>query len=192
MNKKLEIGDVRELVAVIPGFESYVVHAVDDGVSTEVFKLTHKETVFYLRIANENESMASEALVHNLLLEKGVEVPQVLVCGDQNNVLGRSYMVTSEMPGVPYKKDRMAGSDVVFEAGKQLALINSVSVKNFGWVDVTNPSPKELTGCYSTYREFALNQERIEAMLKDLLDLEKMDDALARKYLKHVKEEGGF
>jgi fructosamine-3-kinase len=132
MNEKFEISGVQDFIATVPGFKDCVVRAVDGGVSTEVYKLTRGDDAFYLRIAPENESMASEALAHRLLLEKGVQVPQVLVSGDKNNILGRSYLVTSEIAGAPYSKESIKSPEVIFEAGKQLALINSIHVRNFG------------------------------------------------------------
>jgi len=187
MDKKLDITDIQPFITTILGFESCIVCEVGDHVSTEVYKLLQDNKVYYLRIAGEGEDIASEALAHRLLLEKGVKVPRIVAYGDNNNAIKRSYLVTSEIAGLPYQKDPAANSKVVFDAGKQLALINTIPTTNFGWIDRTVTNPKEFVGCYHTYTEFALNPRRIKSMVDDLLNLEIISKSLATKYLKYIE-----
>jgi len=189
MKKHFTLDQIQDFINNVPDFRACVVKHVDDaGVSTEVYKLIRDKDVFYLRIADEGENMSSEALVHKLLTEKGVKVPKVLCCEDFNKKLGRSYMITSEIVGVPLKKDKKATRESLLEVGKQLALINSIPVKGFGWLDRNKPNAQELVGCYSTYEEFALNQERISNMLDYLVEKGVFSRPLSEKYLCYVND----
>jgi len=189
MKKHFTIDQIQNFIGSILEFRTCTAKYVDDaGVSTEVYKLVRDEDIFYLRIASEGENMSSEALVHKLLAEKGVKVPKVLCFEDFNKKLGKSYMITGELVGVPLKKDRKATRKSLIEVGKQLALINSIPVKGFGWLDRNKPDMQELVGCYSTYEEFALNQERISNMLDYLVEREVFSYPLSDKYLRYVND----
>jgi aminoglycoside phosphotransferase (APT) family kinase protein len=103
------------------------------GGSTEVFRLRRGDHVLYLRFAEQDgESMAPEAWVHGELLRLGASVPEVVALEDDRR-LGRSFMVTTAMPGRPSAQGRPS-RDVVVAAGRDLARIGSITVAGAGFV----------------------------------------------------------
>jgi len=181
--------DIESLVRKIPEFKNCAAQYVDDGVSTEVYKLMGRTENYYLRLSDENENMSTEVLAHKLVIAKGVKAPEVAYWEDFNKEINRSFMITREVPGTAAKRTENVPKEVFVEAGKQLALINSVPVKSgFGWLDREDPNVTSLSACYPTYQDFALNFERINTMLKGLISSNIFDDDLAKRYLDYVKE----
>src|SRR5712692_935961 len=71
-----------------------------EGGSTEVYRIWHGDAVFYLRVLPEQDaSFAPEALVHQLLLERGLHVPEVIYFEHYHPALGHSVMMTTEIMG---------------------------------------------------------------------------------------------
>ncbi|MWV46327.1 phosphotransferase [Paenibacillus sp. HJL G12] len=77
-----------------------------------------------------------EVHVHQLLLQKGVRVPEVIFYENHHEAFGMSVMLVREIPGSLVGDDLSMGEfeRVLREAGKQLAVINQVPVEGFGWV----------------------------------------------------------
>lgn len=118
-----------------------------DGVATEVFRIFRGDQRFYLRLAeDETKTLAAEAAVHNELRRLGVTVPEVVHYDTFNQGLRRSVLVTTEIPGRPMASygdggvvsldvpDADSLADIYREAGRDLALVNQISVDGFGWV----------------------------------------------------------
>ncbi len=110
---------------------------VAEGVSTEVYRVWHDGDVLYLRILPEKDaSFGPEALVHQLLREHGVHVPDIVYVEQRHPVVQRSVMVTTAIRGeaVVYHAafDRLR--DVIVQAGQELAVINRIPVAGFGWI----------------------------------------------------------
>ena len=120
---------------------------VTEGVSTVVYRARRREERFYLRILPElGLTFAPEVKVHERARALGCRVPEVLAYEVRNPVLERSLMLTREIPGRPIgpEIDRVVAREVLNEAGRDLARINSISVGGFGWVkrqsgDVNDP-----------------------------------------------------
>ena len=111
---------------------------VTEGVSTVVYRARRREEGFYLRILPElGLTFAPEVQVHERARALGCQVPEVLAYEACDPVLERSVMLTSEIPGRPIspKIDRSAAREVMREAGRDLARINSIPVDGFGWID---------------------------------------------------------
>jgi aminoglycoside phosphotransferase (APT) family kinase protein len=130
------------------------------GVSTPVYRLRRGGTTLYLRLAEGPEaSLAPEALVHDLLRARGVQVPEVVHFEPFNQALHRSVMVTTEIPGSPISRshrDVEVGA-VLAAAGRDLAVINEVAVAGFGWVRRDRPRAAQLEAQLPTLRAFALS-----------------------------------
>ena len=110
------------------------------GGSTEVFRLRRGRHVLYLRFAEEDgESMAPEAWVHGELRRRGAAVPEVVAL-EGDSLLGRSFMVTTAMPGRPLSQARPSREAVV-AAGRDLARIGSLEVAGTGFVRRDRPVP---------------------------------------------------
>lgn len=120
-----------------PG-EDCRVEPVAAGVSTPIFRVWHGGEAAYLRLAEEaGEDRTAEARVHALLQARNIPVPVVLRFEPVAPEVGRSAMLTSEMPGVPLAEvgDERAAYRVAEAAGRVLARINAVPVGGYGWVD---------------------------------------------------------
>jgi aminoglycoside phosphotransferase (APT) family kinase protein len=117
--------------------------------------------VFYLRIAEDRAaSLGPEVRVHELLRARGVRAPAVIHFESFNERLARSVMVIDEIPGGPVG-DCPAGEapgEVLRAAGRDLAVINSMPVRGFGWIKRGAPEGRPLEAENDTFRSFALDQ----------------------------------
>lgn len=152
------------------GLSGCEIEHVADGVSTDVFRIKKGRESFYFRITPQGENFSPEAIAHELLLKKGVIVPKVLYFEDFNEELGRSFMIVSEIKGAPLKADRDSkqSQGVAQKAGEQLALINSIPIAGFGWVDRSKKNVRKIEATGDDYHDFVLN--RLDGMLTSLVD----------------------
>ena len=127
-----------------------------DGVSTQVYRLTRRSDVLYLRVAEEeDESLAVDVELHRELRRQGVRVPEVVYLEPFDPVIGRSVLITTEIPGAPLSQANSASAAAIVAraAGRDLATLNRLPVHGFGWIrrDTTAwPLAAELP----TYAEF--------------------------------------
>ncbi len=138
-------------------FSNSFISRVNEGVSTDVFKLVGKQGVSYLRILPFDELSLPQVTAHKLLLDKKILVPQILLskdnCEDINN---RSYMIVSEIHGNSLfntlgEISESQIKEILFNAGKDLTKINDVPVSKFGpIIDVEN---KSFIGLSNDYKE---------------------------------------
>lgn len=113
------------------------VERMAEGVSTFVYRITRERERFYLRILPEvGASFAPEAHAHAVLRARGVSAPEVLLYEDRHPEIGLSVMLTTEIPGEPLSclAGERARTAILFAAGRELAIINSIPVAGFGWV----------------------------------------------------------
>ncbi|CAG7645700.1 hypothetical protein PAESOLCIP111_05001 [Paenibacillus solanacearum] len=113
------------------------VERVLHGVSTYVYRLEHKDSVMYLRILPEKDrSFGAEVQVHSALRELGVWVPEVMYYAPGQRIWDMSFMIVNEIAGANVIGDcpPPAYEEILFEAGKQLALIHQVQVNGYSWV----------------------------------------------------------
>jgi aminoglycoside phosphotransferase (APT) family kinase protein len=113
-------------------------HRTPDGVSTQVYRVMRGGETFYLRVAEEaDENLETDAELHRRLHDAGVKVARVVHVEAFHTPIGRSVMVTTEVPGRSLA-DRPApvaiAESVVREAGADLAVVNQQPVDGFGWV----------------------------------------------------------
>jgi Ser/Thr protein kinase RdoA (MazF antagonist) len=115
-----------------------------DGVSTQVYRVVRHGArgaeTFYLRVAEEpGQNLETDAELHRRLLRLGVKVADIVFVEPFDSTLDRSVMITTSVPGTPLSSDasthgRADVEEIVREAGADLARINQVSVRGFGWV----------------------------------------------------------
>ena len=113
----------------------------ETGSSTPVYRVVEAATgqVWYLRLAEEaGESRAAEARVHQLLRDARLPVPEVLAWEARPPEVDRSAMLTSLVPGRPLRElPQLAPAAIAaaaHAAGRDLARINQIPVRGFGWV----------------------------------------------------------
>jgi aminoglycoside phosphotransferase (APT) family kinase protein len=154
----IELGVIEGLVSqIFPHSGRLAVERVEEGVSTYVYRIRRDADVFYLRVLpEEGASFAPEMRVHELLKERGVKVPEVVYFEHCNQALQRSVMVTREIKGrhIGYcsKEDELR--DILVEAGRDLAVINTILVKGFGWIKRDRDEVGPLEAQWATNRTF--------------------------------------
>jgi len=126
-----------------------------------VYRILCGDETFYLRVLpEEGASFAPEVAAHTLLRERHVNVPEVIYFEQRNELLQRSIMMTSAIKGRPLSQSSSLPVEVqeaiVAEAGRDLALSNSVPVEGFGWVERDSSDTRRLQAPWPTYRAFAL------------------------------------
>jgi hypothetical protein len=106
-----------------------------DGVSTQVYRIWRGSDVFYLRIAEEaHENLETDAELHRRLRDLGVKVADIVHVEPFNADIGRSTLVTTQVPGVSLAEicaPALAAS-LAEQAGADLAVINQIPVDRFG------------------------------------------------------------
>lgn len=151
---------LREIAArVLPGSGSPTVERMLSGASTPVYRIHRDGTTFFLRLAEGPEAnLAPEALVHDLLRDRGVRLPEVVHFESFNQDVRRSVMVTTEIPGRSLAEHHRGVdiAQVVTAAGRDLAIINGIDVAGFGFVRRDRPEARRLEGEFPTQRAFAL------------------------------------
>jgi aminoglycoside phosphotransferase (APT) family kinase protein len=151
---------VHELaIRALSNAEPLDVERTAHGTSTQVYRIQRGAEIFYLRIGETPEvgHLGPEALVHRLLRERGAKVPELIHYDPFDEALGRSFLVTTEIPGDSLAEDRTTAdiSAVLVKAGRDLAVVNSLPVAGFGWV-LSDPTPLGLRAEWPTHRAFAL------------------------------------
>src|SRR5216683_6034773 len=157
--------DIRLIEALVAQVFPCTVHSrverAEEGVSTYVYRLYRGNEVFYLRVLPEvNASFAPEVYVHEMLRAKDVKVPEVVYFEHYNEVVQRSVMVTTAIKGKHighYHVNEVPRSTLV-EAGRDLAVINSVPVRHFGWIKRDSSKVTALEAELPTYRAFVFEQ----------------------------------
>jgi Ser/Thr protein kinase RdoA (MazF antagonist) len=130
------------------------------GVSTYVYRILVRNTIRYLRVLpEEGASFVPEAEVHTRLRQMQVRVPEIIFVEPYNELLQRSIMLTTEIPGQSLAQSPHPGekalAEIAREAGRDLARINSLTVDGFGWVKRDPATPAGMLQAeWPTYRAF--------------------------------------
>ena len=158
---------VKTLVDSIFPTSNTIIERVTEGVSTCVYRIIHNHETFYLRILpEEGQSFAPEVAVHQKLGKMGVKVPEVIYFEHFYEPLQRSVMVTTEIKGHPLSQSITLSprklDAILLEAGRDIALINSIPVDGFGWIQRDKPDLIRLRAELSTFRDFALEHWNVD------------------------------
>jgi Ser/Thr protein kinase RdoA (MazF antagonist) len=108
-----------------------------DGVSTQVYRIQRGAEVFYLRLAEEpDDNLEAEAELHRRLRRLGVRVADIVHVEPFTAGVGRSTMITTEVPGVPLAEisDPELAASIAEQAGADLAVLNRIPVDGFGFI----------------------------------------------------------
>jgi len=126
------------------------------GVAAQVYRVHAAGRVVYVRIAEgADEDLSVDAALLEHLRTLGLRVPQVIHVEPFDQALGRSVLITGEIAGEPLAgcRDQRAARWVARAAGRELAVLNSVDVQGFGWVQ-RQPPTWPLRATSRTYAEF--------------------------------------
>jgi aminoglycoside phosphotransferase (APT) family kinase protein len=126
------------------------------GVAAQVYRVHAAGRVLYARIAEEDhDDLSVDAALLEHLAGLGLRVPQVVHVEPFDQTLGRSVLIMGEVAGEPLAgcREQRAARRVARAAGRELAVLNSVGVRGFGWVQ-RQPPPWPLRATSRTYAEF--------------------------------------
>ena len=161
-------GEIQRLFTHLPISS---IKRVEEGISTYVYRIYSNNEIFYLRLLPEiDASFAPEVHVHQVLRSQGVKVPEVVYYEHYNAVFQQSLMLITEIQGthLRYCTSREDQKAILREAGRDLALINSIPVKHFGWIRRDRSQVTQLEAEFLSYRAFIY-----EHLENDLILLEK-------------------
>src|SRR5205823_4788530 len=196
-----ETRQIEKVVRHILPSISFMVERVAEGVSTFVYRILCGDETFYLRVLPEaGASFAPEVAAHTLLRQRQVNVPEVLYFEQRNELLQRSIMMTTAIKGRPLSQSPALTVEVreaiVTEAGRDLALINSVPVEGFGWVERDSSDTRRLHAPWPTYRAFALEwwDADLAYLAKNALSSTEADmlERLLSQYDSYLNDEGSY
>jgi aminoglycoside phosphotransferase (APT) family kinase protein len=139
-----------------PKASSVSIRRASGGRVVVVYRAMVDDVKYYLRLAEEpGEDLTTDALVLERLRALGVRVPGVVAASPSTAAFPRSWMIMTEVPGCSIAQD---GTDdearqAAMAAGRDVAVINSVPVAGFGWLQ--RDGSGQLTAELPSYREFA-------------------------------------
>ena len=170
MKSNITINQIKNSVINTP-YSGFDIEKVEEGISTDVFRLSCKNIVYFLRVLPEDEPLEFQLLAHKLILEKGVKIPKIVFSQKQSSKLDKkSFMIVTEIPGksISNSKNLTNGqlADILYETGKELALINSIEVNGIGWIEAVKTN--KLVAYSKNYQEFIIHEN-----MKRLAELEK-------------------
>lgn len=150
------------LQRAFPGMREQIFERMSSGGSTQVYRVQGDAQSVYLRFGEEPEdTFAPEAFVHERLLELGATVPGILYLEDQAPEAGLSVMITSEIAGHALSASGMGSAgahghnpEILRAAGRDLALINSIQVDGFGFIERSNPWNGKLAGKHRSFQDW--------------------------------------
>lgn len=144
----VDLAALRAFVARVYGRRAVEITRTESGTTTQIYRLKIEETVHYLRVAeDEPDRFGVEVLVHERLLALGARVPTIVHYEPYDPMLNRSILITTEITGRPASslRDASALPAILRAAGRDLALINSIPVAGFGFVERSDPFPTSLS-----------------------------------------------
>ena len=156
-----EIPIINDLVNRIFPTRPLRVEHVTEGISTYVYRIIFRHETFYLRVLPEvGASFAPEVAAHSFLRRMQVKVPEVIYFDHCYAPLQQSMMLTTEVKGIPISQSsellQEELEDVLIEAGRDLARINSLKVEGFGWVKRNLLDTEHILAEEATDRTFML------------------------------------
>jgi len=182
--KRPEIKDVRIITQKYFN-EDLTIEPVLKGCSTFVYRITTDNKTYYIRFLPEEDSFASEVLVHNELSNLGVKVPKVLYFEEKNELTNLSLMILDEIPGdcIEDKSPNDSLEEILIEAGRELALLHSIPVNGFGWID--KKSHSKLKGEKSDFEDYFCEYLKYDLDKLRLYDFTENEKNLIKKHM-HV------
>lgn len=142
------------------------VERILSGITTYVYRIISQSQTYYLRISPEGgASFAPEVAVLSVLRQNDISVPEVVYFEDDNETLGRSIMIETEIKGLALSHSPLPGEPLersAMEAGRDLARLNNLTVEGFGWITANPAQPTRLRAKWPTWRTFALETREVD------------------------------
>lgn len=133
---------------------------------------------YYLRLAEKpGQDLTTDALVLGRLRTLGVRVPRVVAASPSTAAFPRSWMIMTEVPGRSIAEGSTddEARHAATAAGRDAAVINSVPVSGFGWLQ--RDGSEQLTAELPSYRQFAVSYlpEPWPGRLSEVFDQRRLD-----------------
>jgi aminoglycoside phosphotransferase (APT) family kinase protein len=165
-----------------PRASSVSIGRASGGRVVVVYRATVDGVRYYLRLAEEpGEDLTTDALVLERLRALDVRVPGVVAASPSTAASPRSWMIMTEVPG---RSIAQGGTDdearrAAIAAGRDVAVINSVPVAGFGWLQ--RDGSEQLTAELPSYSQFAGSYlpDPWPGRLSELFDQDQLDTLLA-------------
>lgn len=145
---------VRLIRRVFPQADSVSVKPASERLIV-VYRAHVDDVVFYLRVAEKpGQDLTTDAHILERLGALGARVPAVVAAEAAPGELPLSYMIVTEIPGSSLARAGTADDArrAARYAGSDTAIINSVAVAGFGWVQRNGAHP--VTAELDSYAEF--------------------------------------
>ena len=161
IKKNIPREEIKQIVEeyLTKGRKDYELELPMTGVDMNVYKIFFLGEIFWLRIPSSiDTNYEVEVKIHKDLTKMGAHVPEVIAYEEKNKILNVPIMILRDIGGEPLFENNMIGLEsAVIDAGRDLALINSLEVKNYGYVDNMNKN-KILHGSptFKSFKEFCL------------------------------------
>jgi aminoglycoside phosphotransferase (APT) family kinase protein len=165
-----------------PRASSVSIGRASGGRVVVVYRATVDGVRYYLRLAEEpGEDLTTDALVLERLRAMDVRVPGVVAASPSTAAFPLSWMIMTEVPG---RSLAQGGTDdearrAAMAAGRDVAVINSVPVAGFGWLQ--RDGSGRLTAELPSYSQFAASYlpSPWPGRLSELFDQRQLDTLLA-------------
>jgi aminoglycoside phosphotransferase (APT) family kinase protein len=143
--------------AVFRTASSVSVERASGGRVVVVYRAAVDGVRYYLRLAEDpGEDLTTDALVLERLRTLGVRVPGVVTASPCTAEYPLSWLIMTEVPGRSIAEGSTdEARQAAFAAGRDVAVINSVPVSGFGWLQ--RDGSEQLAGELSSYRQFAVS-----------------------------------
>jgi aminoglycoside phosphotransferase (APT) family kinase protein len=122
---------------VFPGETTVRWARTPEGSSTQVYRVDRGDDTFYLRVAEEShEDLGVDAELFEQLRRRGIKAPEAVFVARLPPPVDRSVLVMTAVAGeaLAAGADEAAARAVTRAAGRDLALLNSMDVRGFGWI----------------------------------------------------------
>ena len=180
MKENIETESIEGILEDTP-FSDYKIEEIDEGVSTNVFKLVNVEP-YYLKILSNNHSLPPILLANKLLLQNDINVPEIVYFKEDN----RDFYIEKEIKGESVKNDPTLSKEqiekIIIEAGKDLAKMNSISVEGVGWIEGVKDN--KLYSHEKDYNDYIL--KNIKSMLNDLSNINVLSNNQIEEIERHI------
>jgi aminoglycoside phosphotransferase (APT) family kinase protein len=181
---------------VFPGADCHFARA-ETGVSTPVYRVWAGDEIFYLRMAETPEaSLLPEMKLHTRLIELGVKVPAIVYFDPFEPAVERSVMVTTAIKGDCIGNHPIDSTTraILRDAGRDLAIINSIPVHGFGWV-MDGIRGDVLEAEHATFHEWAVEyldavQDLHDAQILGVAEKEIVHETIERAVSRLPDEQG--
>lgn len=130
-------------------------------VPTEVWSFKVENKRYFIKISYTNKSFFQEQWALNKTSSIGVHVPKVVLFDDFNKDISHPLIILEEITGTSLiRTNNLSISEeesIIFDAGIDLAKINSIKTKDFGWCSLEKSIKNKIVTGYDSSSLIGIN-----------------------------------